>query len=82
MSGEIAVHGLVAGARSLALAVGDVLEHRGHRFGERVRRQPDPRREPTAVPRRDPAVLDLADLPGKGVDDLQGKRSFSCVRRW
>ena len=51
------------GGRAVALAIGQVFEDRRHRVGLGVLGQPDPRRQPAAVPERDEDVLDLAHRP-------------------
>ena len=59
----------IALVRAVVLAVGQILQQRGHRIGFGVLGQPDARSEPRAVLQRDRRVLDLADRAGKGRDD-------------
>src|SRR5438552_340354 len=58
VASEIVVHGCVTAAHEIALAVGKVFEERRHRPVRRIRRQPDPSREPGPVRKWDPFVLD------------------------
>jgi hypothetical protein len=68
VTGEVAVHRLVALARPLALAVGQVLEDRRDGPPLGAGGEPEPRGEPAAVRERDPAVLDLAKLARQRLD--------------
>ena len=55
----------VAEDRPVGLAVGEVLEHGGHRVVLGVLRQPDPRGEPRPVGQVEPGVLDLPNAAGE-----------------
>ncbi len=63
--GEIRMGERIALIRAVALAVGQVLQQRGHRVGLGILGQPDARGEPRAVLQRDRRVLDLADRAGE-----------------
>src|SRR6185436_18413974 len=56
------MHGLVAAARAVALAIGDVFQDRRDRFLLRILRQPQARRQAATVFQGDPEVFDLLDL--------------------
>src|SRR5262245_4046353 len=68
MAREVVVHGLVARACEVTLAVRDVFQDRRNwsRFG--VRGQPDAPGQTTTVRHRDPAVFNHPDLMRKSVD--------------
>jgi hypothetical protein len=76
------VHGLVALPGTLALAVGEVLEDGRDGRAVGAGGQPQPRREAAAVREADPAVLDLPDVSGKRLDDLQGGGPPEKVEPW
>src|SRR4051794_7571410 len=67
----------VAARHGVALAVGQVLEDRGHRIGVRVLGQPDARGEPRAVAQPDPRVVDPPDRARKVRPDPQASSSFA-----
>ena len=70
---EVRMGQRIALMRAVALAVGQILQQRGHRVGVGVLGQPDAGGEPRAVLQRDRRVLDLADRAGKGRDDQDGR---------
>jgi hypothetical protein len=72
VAGEIGVKKRVSCRRSVALAVGDVLQNRRHRVGLGVLGEPDPRGEAAPVSERDPRVADLAERPRKVSPDAHG----------
>ena len=84
VAGEVGVGQLVTVGRTVALAIGDVLQDAGHRLALGVHRQPDPRRQSAAVRHGNPGVLDLPDPPRKLPDLLQslapGSRRSAIVR--
>ena len=63
VAGDVRLPLSVAYGRAVVLAVREVLEDRRHGIVLGVLGKPDPRREPAAVRKRDPGVLDLADAP-------------------
>jgi len=81
MAGEIPVHGLVAPAREVALAIGNVLQDRGDAVRVRVRGQPDARGEAGPVRHGDPDVLDAANATWKGVDGSHGLDAWTVLCR-
>ncbi len=58
--GEPGIRQRVAVIGAVALAIGQVFQDRRDR--RRLRRQPDPRREPCAVGERNPGVVDIVDV--------------------
>ena len=70
--GEVRVGERVALTRSVTLAIGQILQQRGHRCSFGVLGQPYKRCKPRAVLQQDRRVLDLADRAGKGRDDQDG----------
>ena len=65
MAGEEGMGLGIARRRAVALAIRQILQDRRHGTGLRVHRQPDPRRQPGAVPERNEDVLDLAHRMGE-----------------
>ena len=65
MPRHVGVHHLVARQGAVALAVGDVFQHRRHRMGAGIRWHPDPRRQPTPVGQNDTQIRGLGDRVGK-----------------
>jgi hypothetical protein len=70
---EVRMGERVALTRAVTLAVGQILQQRGHRIRLGVLGQPDAGGESRAVLQRDRRVLDLADRTRKGRDDQDGR---------
>ncbi len=81
VAGEVGVPRRIRAGRSVALAVGDVLEQRRNRLGLGVLGKPDPRRQAASVRERDPLVLDHADRAGKARPDSLGHRRIALLWR-
>src|SRR5262249_42555399 len=62
---QVTVGRAIAERGHVALAIGDVFEHRRHRLAIARLRQPYACREPHAVAEGNPDVLDLADSDGQ-----------------
>jgi hypothetical protein len=76
---EIRVHDLVARRRSVALAVGDVFQDRGHGAPGRIRRHPDPRRQAASVGQHDAHVGVFGDRVRELFDDLHRRLPFAII---